>query len=59
MLWRAGDATIIDGWLVNGTAKGVARLAGVLRHVQSGYLYHYAFAMIIGLLGMLSWVLFG
>ena len=59
VLWRAGDATIIDGWLVNGTAKGVARLAGVLRHVQSGYLYHYAFAMIIGLLGMLSWVLFG
>jgi NADH-quinone oxidoreductase subunit L len=59
LLWRAGDATLIDGWLVNGTANTVGRLAGVLRRVQSGYLYHYAFAMIIGLVGMLSWMLFG
>jgi NADH-quinone oxidoreductase subunit L len=34
---------------VNGTAKSVGRFAGVARHIQSGYLYHYAFAMIIGL----------
>ena len=53
-LWRVGDMRIIDGLLVNGTARGVAWVAGVARRVQSGFLYHYAFAMIIGLL-----VLFG
>jgi len=50
MLWRIGDVKIIDGAIVNGTARGVAWMAGALRHLQSGYLYHYAFAMIIGLL---------
>ena len=49
-LWRVGDVKVIDGFVVNGTARGVVWLAGALRHLQSGYLYHYAFAMIIGLL---------
>ncbi|MBD3670953.1 MAG: NADH-quinone oxidoreductase subunit L [Gammaproteobacteria bacterium] len=49
-LWGVGDVKIIDGFVVNGTAKGVVWLAGVLRNLQSGFLYHYAFAMIIGLL---------
>ena len=49
MLWQIGDIKIIDGMVVNGTAKSVGRFAGVARHIQSGYLYHYAFAMIIGL----------
>ena len=53
-LWRGGDVTVIDGWLVNGSARVVGWFSGVMRHVQTGYLYHYAFAMIIGLL-----VLFG
>jgi len=50
LLWRVGDVTVIDGWLVNGSARGVGRLAALARRLQSGYLYHYAFAMIVGLL---------
>jgi NADH-quinone oxidoreductase subunit L len=56
-LWRRGDETVIDGWLVNGSARAVGALAAVVRHVQSGYLYHYAFAMIIGLAVLLGWLL--
>ena len=56
-LWRRGDETVIDGWLVNGSARAVAAVASVVRHVQSGYLYHYAFAMIIGLSLLLGWLL--
>ncbi len=56
-LWKRGDETVIDGWLVNGSARAVAALSAVLRHVQSGYLYHYAFAMIIGLSLLLGWLL--
>ena len=53
-LWKAGDVALIDGLLVNGSARFVGMLSRLMRHIQSGYLYHYAFAMIIGLL-----VLFG
>ena len=56
-LWRFGDETVIDGGMVNGSARVVGWLAGVVRQVQSGYLYHYAFAMIIGLAAMLGWLL--
>ncbi|WP_018946350.1 NADH-quinone oxidoreductase subunit L [Thioalkalivibrio sp. AKL17] len=49
-LWRYGDAMIIDGWLVNGAARSVGWVSARVRHVQSGFLYHYAFVMIIGLL---------
>lgn len=48
VLWRVGDQTLIDGAVVNGSAKTVGVVAKVVRHVQSGYLYHYAFAMILG-----------
>jgi NADH-quinone oxidoreductase subunit L len=51
-LWRAGDVTLIDGLLVNGSARVVGWSAALLRHLQSGYLYHYAFAMIVGLLAL-------
>mgnify|MGYP005810339429 FL=1 len=54
LLWRVGDVALIDGLAVNGTARTVGRLAAVLRHMQTGYLYHYAFAMIIGLAALLS-----
>ncbi|MBC7756045.1 MAG: NADH-quinone oxidoreductase subunit L [Bdellovibrio sp.] len=47
-LWRVGDVQIIDGAIVNGTAKLIGRIAGKVRHLQSGLIYHYAFAMIIG-----------
>ncbi|MBD3618456.1 MAG: NADH-quinone oxidoreductase subunit L [Chromatiales bacterium] len=58
-LWRFGDALLIDGILVNGTARVVGWVSGVARHSQTGYLYHYAFAMIIGLLVLLSWFVIG
>ena len=56
-LWQKGDVLVIDGIMVNGTANTVGRLAGVLRQLQTGYLYHYAFAMIIGLTVLLAWML--
>ena len=56
-LWQKGDELIIDGLLVNGTARSVGRLAGVMRHIQTGYLYTYAFAMIIGLTMLLAWLI--
>jgi NADH-quinone oxidoreductase subunit L len=53
-LWRAGDVTLIDGIMVNGSARTIGWWSGVIRHLQSGYLYHYAFAMILGLLVLLG-----
>ena len=53
-LWKAGDQGLIDGAVVNGSARLVGWFAGVIRFVQSGYIYHYAFAMIIGMLGLLT-----
>jgi len=56
-LWQKGDQLIIDGMMVNGTARSVGRLAGVMRQLQTGYLYTYAFAMIIGLTMLLGWLI--
>ena len=56
-LWQKGDQLIIDGFLVNGTAQAVGRLAGYMRQIQTGYLYTYAFAMIIGLTVLLGWLI--
>jgi len=56
-LWRIGDVAIIDGAAVNGSANLVGWLARTVRGIQSGYLYHYAFAMIIGLSALLAWLL--
>jgi len=56
-LWTRGDEQLIDGVLVNGTANSVVRLAATLRHLQTGYLYHYAFAMVIALTLFLGWLL--
>lgn len=52
-LWNIGDVKIIDGLIVNGTAKTVGWISSIVRNIQTGYLYHYAFAMIIGLLVMI------
>ncbi len=49
-LWQVGDVRIIDGLFVNGSARLVAWFAGIVRYFQSGYIYHYAFTMIIGVL---------
>ena len=56
-LWQKGDELIIDGVIVNGTANTIGRLAGVMRQIQTGYLYTYAFAMIIGLTMLLGWLI--
>jgi len=56
-LWKQGDERIIDNGLVNGTASSVRSLAFIMRRIQTGYLYHYAFAMIIGLISILTWFL--
>ncbi len=53
-LWQWGDVRIIDDFLVNGTARMVRRFSALIRRLQTGYLYHYAFAMIIGLLLLLA-----
>lgn len=47
-LWQIGDVTVIDGLFVNGTARLIGRISAIIRHLQSGLIYHYAFAMIIG-----------
>ena len=53
-LARKNDEKIIDGFFVNGSAKVVDLFSGLLRKTQSGYLYHYAFAMILGLIALLA-----
>ncbi|HVY06645.1 MAG TPA: NADH-quinone oxidoreductase subunit L [Burkholderiales bacterium] len=53
-LWKVGDVAIIDGFLVNGSAKVVAWFAVVARKLQSGLIYHYAFTMIIGVFVLLT-----
>ena len=53
-LWRGVDVAVIDGFLVNGSARMVGWVANVIRFFQSGYIYHYAFTMIIGVFVMLT-----
>ncbi len=53
-LWQTGDRGLIDGLLVNGSARVVGWVASVSRHLQSGYIYHYAFAMIIGIMALVT-----
>ncbi len=54
VLWRWGDVTFIDGLMVNGSARLVGWVAGVVRWLQSGFIYHYAFSMIIGAFVLLT-----
>jgi NADH-quinone oxidoreductase subunit L len=56
--WRVGDQTLIDGAMVNGSARAVGVMAVLARGLQSGYLYHYAFAMIVGLAAIVGWLVF-
>src|SRR5450631_1226522 len=56
-LWRVGDQLVIDDGMVNGSARTVGWLGSIMRYAQSGYLYHYAFAMILGLAAFLMWLL--
>ena len=57
VFWQVGDVKGIDGILVNGTANSVGRLAQLLRNTQTGYLYHYAFTMIVGLLLLIGGIM--
>ncbi len=59
VLWRLGDALMIDGLVVNGSARLVGWISSWVRFVQTGYLNHYAFAMISGLILLLGWVVLG
>jgi NADH-quinone oxidoreductase subunit L len=54
-LWKAGDQTVIDGLVVNGSARLIGFIAGVVRLFQTGYIYNYAFAMILAVLAMISY----
>ncbi len=54
MLWKYGDIKVIDGFFVNGAARVVALTATVVRRYQTGYIYHYAFTMIVGVFVILT-----
>jgi NADH-quinone oxidoreductase subunit L len=54
-LWKGGDRAIIDGGIVDGTWKLVGWVASASRHLQSGYLYHYALVMILGVFLLMTW----
>ena len=53
-LWQGGDRGIIDGFIIGGATRLVGAFAAISRRLQSGYIYHYAFAMIIGLMVLIS-----
>jgi NADH-quinone oxidoreductase subunit L len=53
-LWQGGDVAVIDGLMVNGSANAVGWFATIIRKIQSGYIYNYAFAMIFGIVLLLS-----
>jgi NADH-quinone oxidoreductase subunit L len=56
-LWKGGDQGLIDGLAVNGSARLVGFVAGIVRLVQTGHLYWYALVMILGVFGLLTWQL--
>ncbi len=56
-LYYVTDVKWIDGWVVAGSGNGIVRISNLAKKLQSGYLYHYAFAMILGLFGLLIWLL--
>jgi len=57
-LWKVGDVTLIDGLLVNGSAKLVGLIGSLTRLFQTGYLYHYALVMILGVFALMTWFVF-
>ena len=54
LLWKFGDIKLIDGLIVNGTARFVGWFATVVKRFQTGYIYHYAFTMIVGIFAILT-----
>ncbi len=57
-LWQIGDVAIIDGIAVNGSARLVGLMGSLVRLFQTGYLYHYALVMILGVFGLMTWFVF-
>jgi NADH-quinone oxidoreductase subunit L len=58
-LWKKGDGTIIDGFGPDGVSARVLDVTRNVVKIQTGYLYHYAFAMLIGVAGLITWFMFG
>jgi NADH-quinone oxidoreductase subunit L len=56
-LWKGGDVALIDGAIINSSARGIGGLASLTRLLQSGYLYWYALVMIVGVVGLMTWQL--
>jgi NADH-quinone oxidoreductase subunit L len=58
-LWKGGDEGLIDGVLINGSASAVGGVAAIGKRLQTGHLYWYALVMIIGVIGLMTWMLYG
>ena len=58
-LWKRGDGWLIDGFGPDGISARVLDITGRIVRLQSGYLYHYAFAMMIGVAALITWSMFG
>ena len=56
LLYQVGDLKILDHFIVDGSGRNTTRVSQIMRRLQSGYLYHYALVMIIGLLAFLIWL---
>jgi NADH-quinone oxidoreductase subunit L len=56
-LWKGGDVALIDGAIINASARGIGGIAQLTRRLQSGYLYWYALVMIVGVVGLMTWQL--
>ncbi|MBV8502264.1 MAG: NADH-quinone oxidoreductase subunit L [Paucibacter sp.] len=55
--WKAGDQGVIDGVIINGSARTIGGIAGLVRRVQTGFLYWYALMMILGVIALMTWQL--
>ena len=55
--WKNGDGAVIDGLGPNGMASLSKRIAGRFSQIQTGYVYHYAFAMLVGVIALVAWYL--
>jgi NADH-quinone oxidoreductase subunit L len=58
IFYHVSDEKIIDDWMVNGSGRTINWFAATARKMQTGYLYHYALVMILGLLIFLAWLVF-
>jgi NADH-quinone oxidoreductase subunit L len=59
LLWRGGDGWLIDGFGPDGVSARVIDVTNRVMRLQSGYVYHYAFAMLIGVAALITWFTFG